>query len=47
MKKIHTISVDDKIYKDFQMYALIINKSVSSLMEEYMKETLKKVERKK
>ena len=42
MKKIHTFNVDEKTYKEFKMYALIINKSVSSMIEEYMKETLKK-----
>ena len=42
MKKVHTFNVDEKIYKEFKMYALIINKSVSSMIEEYMKETLKK-----
>lgn len=42
MKKIHTFNVDEKIYKEFKMYALIINKSVSFMIEKYMKETLKK-----
>lgn len=42
MKIIRTINVDDKIYKEFQMYALIIGKSVSSLIETYMKEILEK-----
>lgn len=41
MKIIRTMNVDDKIYKEFQMYALIIGKSVSSLIEEYMKKVLK------
>lgn len=46
MKKIHTFNVDDKIYKEFQMYSIMINKSVSSLIEEYMKSVLKKVNKK-
>jgi hypothetical protein len=45
MKKIHTFNVDDKIYKEFQMYSIMINKSVSSLIETYMKETLKKIKK--
>lgn len=44
MKKIHTFNIDEKTYKDFRMYALIIGKSVSALVEEYMKETIKKQE---
>lgn len=46
MKKIHTFNVDDKIYKEFRMYSIMINKSVSSLIEEYMKSVLKKVNKK-
>lgn len=46
MKKIHTFNVDDKIYKEFQMYSIMINKSVSALLEEYMKNTLKKMNKK-
>ena len=42
MKKIHTFNVEEEVYKEFRMYALIINKSVSSIIEEYMKEILKK-----
>lgn len=41
MKIIRSINIDSKIYKEFQMYALIIGKSVSSLIEEHMKEVLK------
>lgn len=40
MKSIRTMSVDDRIYREFQLYALLIGKSVSSLIEAYMKETL-------
>jgi len=42
MKKIHTINVDEKNYKDFKVYSIIIGKSVSSLIEEFMKNILKK-----
>ena len=40
MKKIKTINIDENIYKEFQMYSIMINKSVSSLIEQYMRETL-------
>lgn len=42
MKKIHAINIDDNIYKQFKIYSITINKSVSSLIEEYMKNTIKK-----
>lgn len=41
MKKIKTINIDENIYKEFQMYSIMINKSVSSLIEEYMRNVLK------
>ena len=47
MKKIKTINIDEKTYKDFQIYAIMINRSVSSLIEEYMRETLKDVKKEK
>ena len=37
----------NEIYKDFQMYAIMINRSVSSLVEEYMRETLKEIKKEK
>ena len=40
MKKIKTINIDENIYKEFQMYSIMINKSLSSLIEQYMRETL-------
>ena len=40
MKKIKTINIDENIYKEFQMYSIMINKSVSLLIEQYMRETL-------
>lgn len=45
MKKIKTINIDDNIWKQFQIYAITINKSVSFLLEEHMKEVLKLIER--
>ena len=45
MKKIKSINIDEKTYKDFQIYAIMINKSVSSLIEQFLRKTLK--ERKK
>lgn len=42
MKKIKTINVDEKIYNDFQIYAIMINRSVSSLIEQYMRKNLMK-----
>lgn len=47
MKKIKTINIDEKIYKDFQIYAIMINKSVSSLIEEYMRNVLKEMKKEK
>ena len=47
MKKIKTINVDEKIYKDFQIYAIMINKSVSSLIEEHMRNVLKEMKKEK
>ena len=40
MKKIKTINIDENIYKEFQMYATCLGRSVSSLIEQYMRETL-------
>lgn len=45
MKKIKTINIDENIYKEFQMYSIMINKSVSSLIEQFMRETLKEMKR--
>ena len=47
MKKIKTINIDENIYKDFQIYAIMINKSVSSLIEQFMRETLKDMKKEK
>lgn len=37
--------IDEKTYKDFQIYAIMINKSVSSLIEEYMRNVLKEMKK--
>ena len=47
MKKIKTINIDEKTYKEFQMYAIMINKSVSSLIEEYMRKVLNEMKKEK
>lgn len=39
--------IDEKTYKDFQIYAIMINKSVSSLIEEYMRNVLKEMKKEK
>jgi hypothetical protein len=43
--KIITLYIDKDIYKNYQMYALMIDKSVSSLIEEHMKETVKNIKK--
>lgn len=40
-----TLYVDEETYKQFQIYAITINKSVSSLIEQHMKEILKEIEK--
>lgn len=47
MKKIKTINIDDDVWKQFKIYAITINKSVSSLLEQHMKEVLKGIEKEK
>lgn len=39
--------IDEKTYKDFQIYAIMINKSVSSLIEEYMRNVLNEMKKEK
>ena len=39
-RKIKSISVDEKIYNEFMLYASCLGRSVSSLIEQYMRETL-------
>lgn len=42
-----TLYVDRKIYQEYKMYAIMINKSVSSLIEEYMRNILKEMKKEK
>ena len=41
IRKTHTL--DKKVYAEFQTYANCLGKSVSSLIEQFMRETLKDV----
>lgn len=47
MKKIKSISIDDDIWYLFQKYALDNKTSVSSLIEEYMRNVLKEIKKEK
>lgn len=42
-----TLYVDRKVYREYKMYAIMINKSVSSLIEEHMKNVLKEIKKEK
>ena len=42
-----TLYVDRKVYQEYKMYAIMINKSVSSLIEEYMRNVLKEIKKEK
>ena len=44
-KVTRSYTIDKKTYKEFQMYSIMINKSVSSLIEKFMRETLKKMKK--
>lgn len=46
-KVTRSYTIDEKTYKDFQIYAIMINKSVSSLIEQFMRETLKEIKKEK
>lgn len=47
MKKIKSISIDDDIWYLFQKFALDNKTSVSSLIEEYMRNVLKEMKKEK
>lgn len=47
MRKIKSISIDEKIYNEFRLYASCLGRSVSSLIEEYMRNVLKKIKKEK
>ena len=42
-----SIYVDKKVYQEFKLYGVMINKSVSSLIEEYMRNILKDIKKEK
>ena len=42
-KKIKSRSIDEKIYNEFMIYANCLGRSVSSLIEQFMRETLKEM----
>lgn len=44
-RKTHTF--DKKVYAEFQKYASSIGRSVSSLIEQFMRETLKEMKKEK
>lgn len=46
-KEARSITIDIDIWKQFQIYAITIDKSVSSLIEQYMREVLKEIEKEK
>ena len=46
-KVTRSYTIDENTYKDFQIYAIMINKSVSSLIEQFMRETLKEIKKEK
>lgn len=45
VKKTHTF--DKKVYAEFQMYAICLGRSVSSLLEEHMRKILKEMKKEK
>ena len=46
-KLLQPYQIDQKLYEDFRIYAIMINKSVSSLIEQFMRETLKQMKKEK
>lgn len=46
-KEVRSITIDIDIWKQFQIYAITINKSVSELVEQHMREVLKGIEKEK
>lgn len=44
-KVMRSYTIDKKTYEEFRIYAIMINKSVSSLIEEFMRETLKEMKK--
>ena len=46
-RKIKSISIDEKVYNEFMLYASCLGRSVSSLIEEYMRNVLKDMKKEK
>ena len=46
-KVTRSYTIDEKTYKGFQIYAICIGRSVSSLIEEYMRNVLKEMKKEK
>ncbi len=46
-RKIKSISIDEKVYNEFMLYASCLGRSVSSLIEQFMRETLKEMKKEK
>nr|DAT77138.1 MAG TPA: antitoxin [Caudoviricetes sp.] len=47
IKQRKSLTIDDTIYKEFQTYALCIGRTVSSLVEEHMRNVLKEIKKEK
>ena len=45
IRKTHTL--DKRVYAEFQMYASYLGRSVSSWIEQFMRETLKQMKKEK
>ena len=46
-RKIKSISIDEKIYSEFMLYASCLGRSVSSLIEKFKRKTLKEKKKEK
>lgn len=46
-KNIKSISIDEKVYNEFMLYASCLGRSVSSLIEEHMRNVLKEIKKEK
>lgn len=46
-KVTRSYTIDEKTYEEFRIYAIMINRSVSSLIEQFMRETLKEIKKEK
>ena len=46
-KDVRSITIDIDVWKQFKIYAITINKSVSELIEQFMREALKDMKKEK